>query len=232
MTAGYAPGSETALEVKLGILQDKLQDRAAMGLGELDAKVVLASLKANAWSEYSRSGTMRYYQVATHVPAVWRMVESRIATESVFATAIDLAAELDRPSHAGHMTYREETNLYCLFDSNRNSAVEVLQGVVRVGAKLAGAGFVQREKVLGMLPRHFDAVHCNGFVEQALELVLNDVDPLLPYLSKLSHDFLERLLRMAPRLTARKIARHVFRNEASMWPSVDMLQAIRELHLI
>merc|ERR1711964_295250 len=124
------------------------QERVELGLQIGDAHMVLETLKTNAWI-----GTVYYdqtFKVSPQLLVVWQMVEPYITTESTFTVARGLALELDRPEGFIRLCFRGEQRYSLAFSGNRNLAVEVLQGVVRAGTKLAERGAVSCGDVLAV----------------------------------------------------------------------------------
>merc|ERR1712050_118319 len=111
-------------------------------------------------------------------------------------------------------------------------AVEVLQGIVRVGANLVKLGVVQCSDVLSMLPQHYEMGQFETILQPALEMAVSNVELLLPYLQRAPLEFLAKLLRTAPRAAACKISHHVFRHEAALKPNKEVFAVIRELRLL
>lgn len=223
-------GSPDILDLKTTILQDRLKERAELGLHCLDVHVVLDALKTNAWI-----GTVwidQTFKVSPKLPVVWKMVEQHITTEKAFAFARGLAGELDRPAGFNRVSYRGEQRYALAFSGNRDLAAEVLQGIVRAGAKLAEQGVVAWSDVMNVLPQNYESAEFEAILLPALQVSIFQLDLLLPYLKKLSLDFLVKLLRTSPRVTARKIARHVFLDEAALKPNKEVFEAIRELRLV
>lgn len=223
-------GTPEILELKSSILRTKLEDRAALGLQTPDAHTVLEVLKASAWI-----GTVYYdqnFKVSPQLAVVWKMVEPRISTESAFTLARGLAVELDRPATLNRVSYRGEQRYSLSFSGNRELAVEVLKGVVRAGAKLAEEGVVPWSEVMSVLPKNYEPSEFENILQPALDVTRFEVELLLPYLKRASLEFLARLLRTSPRATARKIARHVFLDEAALKPSSEVFDAILELRLV
>jgi hypothetical protein len=223
-------GTPEILEMKSGILQDRLKERADLGLQSPDANIVLDVLRNCAWI-----GTVYYDQVFKVSPMLliaWQMVEPNIITESAFNVARGLASELDRPASLCRVSYRGEQRYSLAFSGNRDIAVELLQGIVRVGAKLAEQGMVPWSEVMTVLPKNYESAQFEFIIQPALQVSLFQVELLLPYLKRISLDFLVKLLRTSPRAAAHRIARHVFMDEAALKPSKEVFEVIRELRLV
>mmetsp|Transcript_59698 Transcript_59698/g.142039 ORF Transcript_59698/g.142039 Transcript_59698/m.142039 type:complete len:442 (+) Transcript_59698:68-1393(+) len=223
-------GTPQVLKIKAAILQDKLQDRAEMGLQAMDTQVVLEVLRANAWIGIPYID--QSFKVSPQLHVVWQMIEPYIDNEALFEVAKGLASELDRPSGFTRVSYRGEQRYSLAFSGNRDIAVEVLKGVVRVGTKLVQNGVIPCNEVLGVLPQNYEVGQFEVILQPALEFLLRNVELLLPLLRRASLDFLVKLLQTAPRMAARKIARHVFREEAALKPNVDVFEAIRKHRLL
>merc|ERR1712224_1009944 len=181
----------------------------------------------NAWI-----GTTYYdqtFKVSPQLYVVWQMVERHIVSESAFCIARGLATELDRPAGLCRVSYRGEQRYNLAFSGNRELAVEVLQGIVRAGAKLAEQGVVSWSEVMTVLPQNYESAQFELILQPALEVSQFQVELLLPFLKRISLDFLAKLLRTSPRASAQKIARHVFLDEAALKPNKEVFEVIREI---
>merc|ERR1711907_140388 len=142
------------------------------------------TLKVNAWI-----GTTYYdqtFKVSPQLLVAWQMVEPYITTESAFVNARGLASELDRPAGFNRVSYRGEQRYSLAFSGNRELAVEVLQGIVRVGTRLAEQAVVSWAEVMTTLPQNYESAQFEFILQPALEALPFQVELLLPFLKRIS----------------------------------------------